>query len=93
MSKHDSGDARSRGRRTTSEVLQKILSVAPATKSEIRLSVGPKHFQAKRYLPYLISEGYRQVNSYEQGPSIYEINAKGHTLLRTHNERSEMEDT
>ena len=46
-----------------------------------------------RYLPYLISEGYLQVNSYEQGPSIYEINAKGHTLLRTHNERSEMEDT
>ncbi len=93
MSKHDSGDASSRGRRTTSEVLQEILSVAPATKSGIRFSVGLNHSQAKRYLPYLISEGYLQTSSNEQGPSVYEISPKRHKLLTILNELSEMVDT
>jgi predicted transcriptional regulator len=45
------------GRRTTPEVLKEILSVAPATKSSIRFTVGLNYSQAKRYLPYLITEG------------------------------------
>ena len=93
MSENDSGDTRSRGRRTTSEVLQEILSVAPATKSGIRFSVGLNHSQAKRYLPYLISEGYLQANADESGPSIYEISPKGHKLLTILDELSEMVDT
>jgi predicted transcriptional regulator len=93
LSENDSGDTRSRGRRTTSEVLQEILSVAPATKSGIRFSVGLNHSQAKRYLPYLISEGYLQANADESGPSIYEISPKGHKLLTILDELSEMVDT
>lgn len=93
MPKHDSGDARSRVRRTTSEVLQEILSVAPATKSAIRFSVGLNHSQAQRYLPYLISEGYLQSNSDEQGPRVYNISPKGHKLLTILNELSDMVGT
>lgn len=93
MSKRDPDDAYSSGRRTTSEVLHEILSVAPATKSAIRFSVGLNHSQAKRYLPYLISEGYLQVSPSGKGPAIYEISPKGRKLLTTLNELSEMVDT
>ena len=92
MSKRDSGDARSNGRRTTSEVLHEILSVAPATRSAIRFSVGLNHSQAKRYLPYLISEGYLQVSAVETGPDIYEVSPKGRKLLTILDELSEMVD-
>ncbi len=93
MPKRDSGDALSTGRRTTSEVLHEILSVAPATKSAIGLSVGLNHSQAKRYLPYLISEGYLQLDTHEKGPDIYGVSPKGRKLLTILNELSEMVDT
>ena len=92
MSKRDPGDAHPTGRRTTSEVLHEILSIAPATKSAIRFSVGLNHSQSKRYLPYLISEGYLRLNASEKGPAIYEISPKGHKLLTILNELSEMVD-
>ena len=93
MSKRDGGDMDSTGRRTTSEVLQEILSVAPATRSGIRFSVGLNHSQAKRYLPYLISEGCLQESTEDDGPAIYESSPKGQKLLAILNELSEMVDT
>jgi predicted transcriptional regulator len=45
-------------RRTTSEVLQDIMSIGPATKSRIRFTVGLNYSQAQRYIPYLVTEGY-----------------------------------
>ena len=83
----------SAGRRTTPEVLKEILSVAPATKSSIRFTVGLNYSQAKRYLPYLITEGYLQIGEDEKGRSVYEINARGKKLLEVLNQLSAMVDT
>jgi predicted transcriptional regulator len=93
LPKRDGGDENPAVRRSTSEVLQEILAVAPATKSGIRFTVGLNHSQAKRYLPYLISEGYLSLSVGEKGPAIYEISPKGHKLLTILNELSEMVDT
>ena len=72
----------SAGRRTTPEVLQEILSVAPATKSGIRFTVGLNYSQAKRYLPYLITEGYLQIGEDEKGRTVYEISPRGKNSWR-----------
>jgi predicted transcriptional regulator len=74
-------------------VLHEILSVAPATRSAIRFSVGLNHSQAKRYLPYLISEGYLQVRAVDKGPDIYEVSPKGVRLLTILNELLALVDT
>ena len=74
-------------------MLQEILAVTPATRSAIRVSVGLNHSQAKRYLPYLISEGYLQLSAAEKSPAIYEVSPKGRKLLTILNKLSEMVDT
>jgi predicted transcriptional regulator len=80
------------GRRTTPEVLKDILSVAPATKSGIRFTVGLNYSQAKRYLPYLITEGYLEIGEDEKGRAIYEISPRGRKLLEVLNELAAMVD-
>ena len=80
------------GRRTTPEVLKEILSVAPATKSSIRFTVGLNYSQAKRYLPYLITEGYLEIGEDEKGRTVYEISPRGRKLLEILNELAEMVD-
>ena len=67
--------------------------MAPATRSAIRFSVGLNHVQAKRYLPFLISEGYLRVGAAEKGPAIYEVSPKGRKLLTILKELSKMVDT
>jgi len=83
----------SAGRRTTPEVLKEILSVAPATKSSIRFTVGLNYSQAKRCLPYLITESYLQIGTNEKGRSVYEISPRGKKLLEVLNQFSAMVDT
>ena len=80
------------GRRTTPEVLKDILSVAPATKSGIRFTVGLNYSQAKRYLPYLITEGYLEIGEDEKGRAIYEISPRGRKLLEVLNALAAMVD-
>jgi predicted transcriptional regulator len=75
-------------RRTTSEVLQDIMSTGPATKSCIRFSVGLNYSQAQRYLSYLVTEGYLSMGIDENGRTIYEISARGRQLLGTLSELS-----
>lgn len=82
----------SAGRRTTPEVLKDILSVAPATKSSIRFTVGLNYSQAKRYLPYLITEGYLEIGEDEKGRAVYEISPRGRKLLEVLNELAAMVD-
>jgi predicted transcriptional regulator len=79
-------------RRSTSEVLKEILLSSPATKSNIRYSVGLNLSQAKRYLPHLIDEGYLRLATDERGSAIYEISAKGKKLLQILSDLSEMTD-
>jgi predicted transcriptional regulator len=79
-------------RRSTSEVLKEILLSSPATKSNIRYSVGLNLNQAKRYLPHLIDEGYLRLATDERGSSIYEISSKGKKLLQILSDLSEMTD-
>ena len=92
MSELEHEDAQSTGRRTTSDVLKEILSVAPATKSSIRFEVGLNYAQAQRHLPFLISEGYLIKGSDERGRTIYEVSPRGRKLLEVLNEISEMVD-
>jgi predicted transcriptional regulator len=77
-------------RRSTSEVLKEILLSSPATKSNIRYSVGLNLRQAKRYLPHLIDEGYLRLAEDERGSAIYEISDKGKKLLQILSDLSEM---
>ena len=79
-------------RRTSPEVLKEILSTGPATKSSIRFTVGLSHSQAQRYLPYLITEGFLQIDTDDKG-RIYESSPKGRRLLQRLNELSQMMDT
>jgi predicted transcriptional regulator len=93
LAKRRIGDMHSAGRRTTPEVLKEILSVAPATKSSIRFIVGLNYSQAKRYLPYLTTEGYLQIGADEKGRSVYEISPRGKKLLEVLNQLSAMVDS
>ena len=79
-------------RRSTSEVLKEILLSSPATKTNIRYSVGLNLNQAKRYLPHLIDEWYLRLTEDERGSAIYEINSKGKKLLQILSDLSEMTD-
>ena len=79
-------------RRSPEEVLKDILSVGPATWSDIRFTVGLNHSQATRYLPFLVGEGYLEVLPEDRKRVKYRITRKGNDLLRLLNELSGLLD-
>ena len=68
-------------RRTAPEVLKEILSISPGKLSHIRFAVGMSHRQARRYVPFLVREGYLEDRLDERGLVVYHITEKGKRLL------------
>ena len=69
------------GRRSSPEVLKEILAAGPGTWSHLRFTVGLNHSQARRYLPFLVNEGYLQRRARDDGTVKYVITERGAKLL------------
>ena len=79
-------------RRTRSEVLREILSIGPGTVSHIRFGVGMNYKQARRYVPFLVKEGYLEDRLTEGGKVVYHVTERGKRLLQLLNVLSELFD-
>ena len=80
-------------RRTQPEVLKEILSISPGKLSHIRFAVGMSHSQARRYVPFLVKDGYLEDRPDERGAIVYHITERGKRLLELLNQLSDFFET
>ncbi len=79
-------------RRTALEVLQAILNVVPATRTDVRMAVGMNYSQAERYMVFLVDGGYLESRKLDRA-TRYFITGKGQRLLALLAEVSELVDS
>jgi len=63
-------------------ILREILEMSPSTWTGIRFGVGMNYNQAKRYLPFLVENGYLEPRLTQTSNTIYCITSRGKEFLR-----------